>query len=182
MHLSRVGQVQKLRQAAFARGWEGMKVGTTEVFQGQERRVIVVSTVSLCTGTCYFLVKFHVAQVRTLKNERNDDVKFQLGFLTNPKRLNVAISRAQELLVIVGDAVLLSRDQHWRMLLDYVKEHGQYDGPQLDYSSCSDGSWSRLEELSLGESWSEVSSVASLANQDLDPDVNVEQWQEFDAL
>jgi hypothetical protein len=41
----------------------------------------------------------------------------QLGFWRNPKRFNVAITRAKALLVVVGHPLVLARDEHWRELL-----------------------------------------------------------------
>ncbi|KAJ1393687.1 AAA domain-containing protein, partial [Ochromonadaceae sp. CCMP2298] len=38
------------------------------------------------------------------------------GFVTNPNRLNVAVSRARERLVIVGDADTLGGDRNWQAL------------------------------------------------------------------
>lgn len=51
-------------------------VGTTEEFQGQERRVIIVST------------------VRSTPQYVLTDKQYKLGFLQNPKRFNVAITRS----------------------------------------------------------------------------------------
>ena len=49
------------------------------------------------------------------------DSKFKLGFCDNPKRLNVAISRAKDLLVIVGNGKLFgSNDPNWAALLAYL--------------------------------------------------------------
>ncbi len=41
----------------------------------------------------------------------------QLGFWRNPKRFNVAVTRAKALLVVVGHPLVLVRDEHWRELL-----------------------------------------------------------------
>lgn len=41
----------------------------------------------------------------------------QLGFWRNPKRFNVAITRAKALLAVVGHPLVLARDEHWRELL-----------------------------------------------------------------
>ena len=56
-------------------GEKEITVGTTEEFQGQERRVIIVST------------------VRSTPQYVNTDKQYKLGFLQNPKRFNVAITR-----------------------------------------------------------------------------------------
>ncbi|TAD80747.1 MAG: DNA helicase, partial [Oscillatoriales cyanobacterium] len=54
-----------------------IRTGTVDIFQGMERPVIIVSTVC--------------------NNNRGD-----IGFAKEPERVNVAFSRAQELLVVVG--------------------------------------------------------------------------------
>ena len=66
-------------------------VGSTEEFQGQERRVIIVSTVRSSPEYVY------------------TDNQYKLGFLKNPKRFNVAITRAKALLIVVGNPHILSQ-------------------------------------------------------------------------
>ena len=89
------------------------KVGTVEEFQGQERNVIIISTVR--------------------SNERlvDRDLRHSLGFVSSQPRLNVAISRARALLIIVGNPHLLSRDQKWRTLIKMCVKRKNYVGCDL---------------------------------------------------
>lgn len=89
-------------------GESGVKVGTVEEFQGQERSVILVSTVRTCSKLI------------------SSDTKFGLGFLQCPKRMNVAISRACSLLVVFGKENVLIADPNWRHLIEYTKEHNTF--------------------------------------------------------
>ena len=63
------------------------------------------------------------------------DLKYDLGFVNNPKRFNVAISRAQALLVIVGNPIVLNTDFNWAALLWYCVENNGYTG---DFNKLKD--------------------------------------------
>jgi helicase MOV-10 len=77
------------------------KVSTVEAFQGRESRVVLLSS------------------VRNREDEQVDtDVRFGIGFLKQPQRANVALSRARDLLVIAGNAELLHADDLWRRYLE----------------------------------------------------------------
>ncbi|NXH91041.1 SDE3 helicase, partial [Edolisoma coerulescens] len=109
-----------------------LKVGSVEEFQGQERHVILISTVRSCSTYLQF------------------DQTFRLGFLKNPKRLNVAITRAKALLIVVGNPAVLSKDHHWHRFLRYCKEEGSYTGyPYEDESTAEDGITDNLHVLQL---------------------------------
>ena len=106
-------QVQKLKKLFKKKNLENIKVGSTEMFQGQERKVIIIST------------------VRSSEDWVGSDVRHNLGFLDNPKRFNVAITRAQALLIIVGNPLVLRLDPHWAALLRQCVERGAYRGVPL---------------------------------------------------
>uniref|UniRef100_A0A8D3BYV1 RNA helicase n=1 Tax=Scophthalmus maximus TaxID=52904 RepID=A0A8D3BYV1_SCOMX len=95
-------QVQKIRQALNKVekdlnivNMKTLKVGSVEEFQGQERRVILVST------------------VRSSSSYMDFDTQFQLGFVKNKKRFNVAVTRAKALLIVVGNPRVLNTDATW---------------------------------------------------------------------
>ncbi|KAG2071488.1 P-loop containing nucleoside triphosphate hydrolase protein [Suillus decipiens] len=88
-----------------------VKVGSVEEFQGQERRVIIIST------------------VRSSREFVEFDLKYTLGFVANPRRFNVAVTRAQALLIVIGDPNVLSLDPLWRSFLNYVHLNGGWAGP-----------------------------------------------------
>jgi len=111
-------QVEKIRMMLEKLAMPDIKVGSVEEFQGQERQAIVIST------------------VRATERLVGVDVRHSLGFLSSPKRFNVAITRAQALLVIVGNPHVLVQDDSWRSLLQVCHSQGSYVGCELpDLSS-----------------------------------------------
>lgn len=89
-------QVWRLRLALRKIGLSTVNVGTTEVFQGAEHLVTIIST------------------VRTRERFLKDDMKNSLGLIYERKRFCVATTRAQELLIVVGNPQLLKVDPYWR--------------------------------------------------------------------
>jgi len=104
-------QAQKIRLALQKMGMAKIKVGSVECFQGQERRIIIVST------------------VRSETEYLSSDLKHNLGFVANEKRFNVAITRAKALLIVVGCAKVLSLDRNsWLPFLRFCHENGSIVG------------------------------------------------------
>lgn len=105
-------QVDKIREFVKASELFPVKVGSVEEFQGQERDVIVVSTVR--------------------SHECRESGSFNhLGFLRNPKRFNVTVTRARSLLIVVGNPHLLVHDEHWGPFLMHCVQLGGYTGCDL---------------------------------------------------
>ncbi|KAL6265201.1 hypothetical protein P5V15_005285 [Pogonomyrmex californicus] len=84
----------------------GITVGTVESFQGQERNVIILST------------------VRSKIFEHHN--KEHIGFLSNEKRFNVALTRAKALMIIIGNPRILCQNKHWEVLWKYCKKNNGY--------------------------------------------------------
>ncbi|KIL67986.1 hypothetical protein M378DRAFT_122302 [Amanita muscaria Koide BX008] len=121
-------QVWKIREDLRKKGLGGVDVGTVEDYQGQENRVIILSC------------------VRTQEQFLKDDQKRGIGLVSERKRMNVALSRAKELLVVIGNGNFLKRDPYWRSFLQFTLRNNLYTGPDLDMPV--DGNYiSRLESL-----------------------------------
>ncbi|XP_059581888.1 RNA helicase Mov10l1 isoform X1 [Alligator mississippiensis] len=103
-------QVEKIRFLLRNVDLMDIKVGSVEEFQGQEYLVIILSTVR--SNEAFF--------------ERN-----YLGFVSNAKRFNVAITRAKALLIVVGNPHVLVKDPCFNALLEYSLENGAYVGCDL---------------------------------------------------
>lgn len=106
-------QVLKLKTSLESLDMSNIKIGSVEQFQGQESKVIIVSTVR-----------------STIKHNEFDRVHC-LGFLSNPRRFNVAITRAISLLIIVGNPHIITKDPYWNKLLWYCVDNDAYQGCAL---------------------------------------------------
>jgi len=96
---------RRLLDSGFKKTLPGLKlrIGTVDRFQGMERPVIIVSFV---------------------RNNNNKDI----GFAKKLERINVALSRAQELLIIVGCSELFTKAKgkaptYYTNVVNVVKDH-----------------------------------------------------------
>ncbi|CAL8359245.1 unnamed protein product [Lota lota] len=103
-------QSEKIRTLMGRVGLSDVKVGSVEEFQGQEYLVIIMST------------------VRSNESVQGDDLQNILGFLSNPKRFNVAITRPKALLIIIGNPHVLVKDPCFHALLQYCFDNGAFIG------------------------------------------------------
>jgi len=104
--------------------FEGVEVGTVEHFQGQEKRAVILSTVRCSTSD---------------KDAAEGTASRRpIGFLSDPRRLNVAVSRAVAGLVIVGDLRHLSQySAEWKALVRIGEESGFLQGEPLEKPSLA---------------------------------------------
>eukprot|EP01038_Epipyxis_sp_PR26KG_P010898 gene10898-14628_t len=93
-------QVLRIRLALRAVNLHGVNVGSVEDFQGQEVKVVIISTV----------LSHWVEQY---------EVKGALGLVGDNRRFNVAVTRGMSLCVVIGHPFLLYRDNNWKQLMEY---------------------------------------------------------------
>jgi superfamily I DNA and/or RNA helicase len=79
----------------------GLRISTIDSFQGQEKENIIVSLV------------------------RSND-EGEIGFLKDYRRMNVAITRAKEQLIVIGDSATIGADKFYNEFLSYVEKNGTY--------------------------------------------------------
>lgn len=80
---------------------EVLTIDSIDGFQGQERDIICISLV-------------------------RSNSKSEIGFLADTRRTNVALTRAQRKLVVVGDSATLSAHPFYLAFIDYVEQNGCY--------------------------------------------------------
>ena len=78
-----------------------ISVNSVDGFQGQERDVIIISIV-------------------------RDNDKGTIGFLSDLRRMNVAITRARMKLIILGNAETLARHRFYAQLIEHFQQHGDF--------------------------------------------------------
>lgn len=99
-------QVDRLQHLAEASGileplHRLISINTVDAFQGQERDVIAISFVR--------------------SNEKSE-----VGFLSDIRRTNVAITRARKKLIMVGDSATLGANPFYAELVEFLQQNGFY--------------------------------------------------------
>ncbi len=89
-------QVRKLRSLLRV---EGLEIGTVDGFQGREKEATVVSLV-------------------------RSNSKGEVGFLSDTRRMNVALTRARRLLIVLGDGSTLAGHPFYRAFIDHAEKAG----------------------------------------------------------
>lgn len=100
---AQVDQLHKLAEASSILEplYRLITINTVDAFQGQERDIILISFVR--------------------SNEKGE-----VGFLSDIRRTNVAMTRAKKKLIMVGDSATLSSHPFYLEVLDFVQEEGFY--------------------------------------------------------
>ncbi|MCJ1385570.1 hypothetical protein MMC17_008693 [Xylographa soralifera] len=132
-------QVQRLRHIlrTAPSPLRDVSVGPTEAFQGLESRVVI-----LCT-------------TRARAQFLPEDAAQRAGLMGEPKRLNVALTRARDGLVVVGDPKLLCVDERWRVFVAFCRRHGLWEGDGWDGEGEGEATPAYISSLERGLVWKE---------------------------
>lgn len=103
-------QVVLIRDLMRRKGLGGVNVGLVEDYQAVERDVILLSL----TRSSQLLVEH--------------DIQQRMGLFGQPKRCNVALTRAKSLLVVVGDPRTMLQDFVWRQFVLFCLRNGLFYG------------------------------------------------------
>lgn len=96
-------------------------ISSVEQFQGKEKKIIIVSTVRSKSDNVGFLNNFRVnSKSLFVLLERFLIHKF---FFPPYQRLNVLMSRAQALLIIIGDPTTLRTDDNWNKVINIFEQN-----------------------------------------------------------
>jgi predicted DNA helicase len=79
----------------------GLEIGSVDGFQGREKEATIVSLV-----------------------RSNPDA--EVGFLSDTRRMNVAMTRARRLLIVIGDSATLARHPFYERFIDYADRRGTH--------------------------------------------------------
>lgn len=99
-------QTEKLQALLHEQSWfsesrHQFSIRTVDGFQGQERDIMCISM--------------------TRSNDRNE-----IGFLSDTRRMNVALTRAKRKLIVIGDSATLGAHSFYKSFLDYAEEINGY--------------------------------------------------------
>ena len=115
-------QVNLLRQTARSRGLWGLNIGPMESFQGLESRVVIICT------------------TRTRARFLEQDALRGVGMIDEPKKFNVAITRAKEGLIVIGNPWVLASDPYWVSFMAFCWRNGLWSASKGNSGSVSQGS------------------------------------------
>ncbi|KAL8927036.1 MAG: hypothetical protein Q9208_002581 [Pyrenodesmia sp. 3 TL-2023] len=107
-------QVNVLRQMARKAGFWGLNIGPMDAFQGLESRFVI-----LCT-------------TRTRTRFLDEDAVKGAGVVNEPKKFNVAVTRAKHGLVVLGNPWVLEKDPHWSAFMRFCWRNGLWQKEDPD--------------------------------------------------
>lgn len=137
--------VEKLVTRFFKAGVKPSEIGVITPYEGQ-RSYIVTAMQNSGTYKKELYRDVEVASVDAFQGREKDFIVLScvrsndnqgIGFLSDPRRLNVALTRAKYGLVILGNPKVLSKHELWYNLLMHFKDRQCFvEGPLTNFQRC----------------------------------------------
>ncbi|KAH7135397.1 P-loop containing nucleoside triphosphate hydrolase protein [Dendryphion nanum] len=108
--VKRLRALMRSRRYAGGSGYWEVNIGPLEAFQGLESRVVI-----LCT-------------TRTREKQVEEDIASGAGVVGMRRRMNVALTRAKEGLIVIGSEKVLGTDEAWRAFMSFCARNGLVRG------------------------------------------------------
>jgi len=118
-------QVVLIRQILRSQQLGAVNVGMVEDYQSAERQIVLLSL------------------TRSNPSFIPSDLKSNAGLYRQPKRMNVALTRALQMLVVVGNPHTMEQDPYWSKWLKFCIRHGLYYHSNKD---DNDGSFNQISK------------------------------------
>ena len=129
-----------------------IEIGTVDYYQGREKKIIIFSTVRSKT--------------------------WSIGFLKNEKRMNVALTRAKSLLIVVGNAETLQKNKLWYKFINMCHKKNALVGENfmLKYRKLNDESTTYFPEIQQEEQEAQgvVNGAPKIVNEEAQKIVDLE--------
>lgn len=97
-----------------------IRLSTVDRFQGMERNIIIVSMVRSNK-----IASFQGQQPDEIYGDIGYPTQESLGFAESPNRLNVALSRARRLLIVVGNSEHFCRKDIYKNVFETIQQNGK---------------------------------------------------------
>ncbi|KAL7738019.1 hypothetical protein ACLKA6_006375 [Drosophila palustris] len=94
-----LGQCRLMNEMLRLQGYVNVEVGSVEKYQGREKTIIIATL------------------VRSFAS---------MGFMRNPRRINVLLSRAKSLMILIGNPVTLRHHRDFKFVINECKLQGNY--------------------------------------------------------
>ena len=106
-----------------------IEINTVDSFQGQERDIIIFSTVR--ANFKDEVINLEEGEIpsspdQSSQNNSNNGNNVGIGFLNDFRRMNVGLSRAKCCCFVIGHSETLKNNLYWKKLINYCKDKNSF--------------------------------------------------------
>ncbi|CAL8129215.1 unnamed protein product [Orchesella dallaii] len=146
LNRTEAANVEKVTTKLLKAGIRPEQIGIVTPYEGQRAYLVQYMQANGALNTKLYL-EIEVASVDAFQGREKDFIILScvrsndqqgIGFLNDPRRLNVALTRAKFGLIIVGNPKVLAKHQLWNHLIRYCKDlNVLVEGPLTNLKECT---------------------------------------------